>query len=319
MEAVTKILMTFVQDRQSAEMMTLLLIAAAVFCIIFGLLLLINSYLDPVRQRFIEDKRYIPDNAEDLTSDNSFYSKFSRYVMPSDDETSNRTILRLHHAGYHFRRYLYQYYAIRMLLMIILPLATFIVLPFLPSVKLDNYFFILMIAWLVGFIAPSFILDYMISKRQKVIERAFPDALDLLVVCTEAGLSLNAAIQKVAGEIGFSHPILGRELNLLIAEVRAGVDRKKAFTGLAQRTGVEEIRGLMSSLNQSIRFGSNIASTLRIYSEEFRDRRMQAIEEQAATIGVKLIFPTAFCLLPCCLLLIVIPFGLNLKQVFSNL
>ena len=130
------------------------------------------------------------------------------------------------------------------------------------------------------------------------MRNGFPDALDLLVVCVEAGLGLSTAIQRVAEEIAVSHPELADDMMLVTTEVRAGIDNVTALKNLAVRSGLEDIRGLVTLLSQSLRFGTSIADTLRVYSEEFRDKRMQAAEEQAAKIGTKLIFPLVTCLFP---------------------
>ena len=155
-----------------------------------------------------------------------------------------------------------------------------------------------MIGGILGLMLPNIVLDHLVENRQKRLRDAFPDALDLLVVCVEAGLGLTAAIQRVADELHFSHPELAAEFALVTAEMRAGVDRETALKGLAARTGLDDIRGLVSLLIQTLRFGTSIADTLRVYSEEFRDKRMQRAEEQAAKIGTKLIFPLVFCLFP---------------------
>ena len=135
----------------------------------------------------------------------------------------------------------------------------------------------------------------------------------MIVICSEAGLSLDAALQKVAAELVISHPELASELNLVIAETRAGVERHIALQRVVERTGVEDIRGLVSTLAQSMRFGTSIAEALRIFAEELRDKRMQAAEEAAAKIGLKLIFPLGVCLLPAFLMVVLVPVVLMFK------
>jgi len=162
-----------------------------------------------------------------------------------------------------------------------------------------------------------FILDKKIAKRQKNIQHAFPDALDMLVICSEAGLSLDAAIQRVTIELHFSHPILAEEFGLVIAEMQAGVDRKTAMKGLAERTGVKDVRGLMATLTQCMMFGTSVTEALRVYSEDLRDRRMQAAEETAAKIGAKMIFPLAVCLMPAFMLIVMAPVFLSLTKALN--
>jgi tight adherence protein C len=320
METLTQLISSHASDSQTAELLGLFFISGAVFFVIFGLLMLANSYFDPVRLRFLKDKNVVfsPATGERDNYINP-YLKFQHILLPSDEQLVGRTALRLHHAGFHLRKNLYQYFALRFFLMIALPFIVLMAMAFFPKISINHYLQAALLMSVLGFIAPSFVLDRLINKRQKIIQRAFPDALDLLVVCSEAGLSLDAALQKVASELSFSQPILAQELSMMIAEIRAGVDRKRAFNGLAERTGVNDIRGLMSSINQSMRFGSSIADTLRVYSEDFRDKRMQAAEEKAAKIGPKLIFPIAVCLLPCFILIVIVPFALTLTKFFKDL
>jgi tight adherence protein C len=194
-----------------------------------------------------------------------------------------------------------------MLLMILLPLLVLVVTVLIPGMKTQTMVLSLLVAVALGYLGPSFTLDKFIANRQKIIRRAFPDALDLLVICSEAGLSLDAAIQKVAAEISISQPELADELDIVIAETRAGIDRHKALQRLVERTGVEDIKGLVTALSQSMRFGTSIVETLNIYSEDLRDKRTQVAEEVAAKIGTKLIFPLTVCLLPAFLIVIMAP------------
>ena len=175
------------------------------------------------------------------------------------------------------------------------------------------------IAAAVGMFGPNKVLDYMVNSRLKKLRDGFPDALDMLVVCVESGLGLSAAIQRVADEIGVSHKELAMELSIVNAETRAGVDRTKALRNLANRTGLDDIRGLVSMLIQAMRFGTSIADTLRIYSEEFRDKRMQKAEEAAAKIGTKLIFPLVFCLFPSFFTVAIGPAIIRFIEVFRQL
>jgi tight adherence protein C len=151
---------------------------------------------------------------------------------------------------------------------------------------------------LVGWWLPNYLLRTRVAARQRRLMDALPDALDLLVACTEAGLGLNAAIERVAEQLPARSPELADELRLVNSEIRAGVDRMDALRNLATRTGLKDIRGLVSLINHSMRFGTSIANTMRVYAEEFRDRRLQRAEELAATIGTKLVFPLVFCIFP---------------------
>jgi tight adherence protein C len=159
----------------------------------------------------------------------------------------------------------------------------------------------------VGMVIPSKILGLIASKRQDTLRKGFPDALDLLVVSVEAGLGFNAALDRVSKELVISHPELAIELSTVNDEIRAGIDRPQALRNLYTRTGLEDIQGLTTLIAQSLRFGTSIADSLRVYSEEYRDRRMQKAEEQAAKIGTKLIFPLVLCIFPSFFLVMIGP------------
>ena len=133
------------------------------------------------------------------------------------------------------------------------------------------------------------------------------------------GLGLAPALQRVADEIGVSHPELGEELGLVNAEIRAGVERGQALKNLADRTGLQDIRGLTALLVQTMRFGTSVADALRVYADEFRDKRTQSAEEQAAKISTKMIFPLVLCLFPSFFLVAVGPAVIGLIDAFAGI
>lgn len=148
------------------------------------------------------------------------------------------------------------------------------------------------------YVVPSFYVGHRTNLRKKAIRNGLPDALDLLTVCVEAGSGLDQALQKASQELEISHPALAEELRLITTEVRAGKPRLEAFRNFAQRTGVEDVRTLVSMLTQTDRFGTSIGDALRVHSETSRTKRRQEAEERANKVGVKLVFPLALCLFP---------------------
>lgn len=150
----------------------------------------------------------------------------------------------------------------------------------------------------IGYALPGFWLAHKTSKRQKQIQNGLPDALDLLIVCVEAGAGLDAAIVKASEELALSYPALAEELRLITTETRAGKPRLEAFKNFASRTGVEDVRSLVAMLIQTDRFGTSIAQALRTHAATSRTKRRQRAEERAAKLGVKLVFPLVFCLFP---------------------
>ena len=154
------------------------------------------------------------------------------------------------------------------------------------------------IAAIVGYVVPGFVLERQIKRRQKVIQNGLPDALDLFIVCLEAGSSLDQAILKTSQDLDVPYPPLADELRMINTEMRAGKPRLEAFKNFATRTAVDDVRALVSMLVQADRFGTSISLALRTHADTSRTKRRQRAEERAQKIGVKLVFPLAFCLFP---------------------
>jgi tight adherence protein C len=154
------------------------------------------------------------------------------------------------------------------------------------------------IAGMIGYMLPGLVLARLITLQKRRIENGLPDALDLMIVCVEAGCGLDQAIVKTSTELEISHPDLARELETVTTEVRAGKPRIEAFKNFAARTRVDDVRSLVAMLVQTDRFGTSIAQALRTHAETSRTKRRQRAEERAAKIGVKLVFPLVFFLFP---------------------
>ncbi len=168
----------------------------------------------------------------------------------------------------------------------------------------------------VGYLGPGILLGMRIKKRKKQIENGLADTLDLLVLCLEAGSSLDQAIVKASEELGVAYPALGDQLHILIAEMRAGKSRLEAFRGLAERTHVDDVRALVAMLIQTDRFGTSVAQALRTHAEVCRTKRRQRAEERAQKVGVKLVFPLVFCLFPALYVVMLGPAYLQFMKVF---
>ena len=153
-------------------------------------------------------------------------------------------------------------------------------------------------AAVVGYLLPSLVLERQIALRRKQIRNGLPDVLDLLVVCLEAGSSLDQAIVRASDDLEISYPALADELRILNTETRAGKPRLEAFKNLAQRTKVDDVRALVAMLVQTDRFGTSVSQTLRTFGKALRTKRRQLAEERAEKVGVKLVFPLVFCLFP---------------------
>jgi tight adherence protein C len=167
-----------------------------------------------------------------------------------------------------------------------------------------------------GYLGPGMLLSMRIKKRKKQIENGLADTLDLLVLCLEAGSSLDQAIVKAGDELGVAYPALGDQLRILISEMRAGKPRLEGFRGLAERTQVDDVRALVAMLIQTDKFGTSVAQALRTHAEVCRTKRRQRAEERAQKVGVKLVFPLVFCLFPALYVVMLGPAYLQFMQVF---
>ncbi|PMU10732.1 MULTISPECIES: type II secretion system F family protein [unclassified Pseudomonas] len=229
--------------------------------------------------------------------------------------SSTQTLLM--HAGYRSPSAVQMYWAVRLLLPLLLVGFALLVLPLLPKFSLIIGMSLVFAAGAVGWLVPALYVGKRKQARQGRLRAAFPDALDLMVVCVESGLALPLTIERVAEEMSVSQIELAEELALVNAQIRAGISSTEALKQLAVRTGLEDVQGLVSLLAQSIRFGTSVADTLRIYADEFRDRRTQVAEEMGAKIGTKMVFPLIFCLWPSFFLIAIGPAMIGVFKAFG--
>ena len=175
-----------------------------------------------------------------------------------------------------------------------------------------------LIAMIGGFLLPGLWLARQIKMRARIIRNGLPDVVDLLIICLEAGCSVDQALLKSGEELGVAYRPLGDELALVVNEIRAGTPRAEALTRFADRTRVDDVKALVSMLVQTDRYGTSIAQALRTHADLFRSRRRQRAEECAAKASVKLVFPLVFCLFPAFYLLTLGPAILQFVNVFSR-
>jgi tight adherence protein C len=173
-------------------------------------------------------------------------------------------------------------------------------------------------AGFIGYMLPSFYVQFRVSKRRKEIQNGLADALDLLIVCLEAGLGIDQAILKAAEELAIPYPALGEELRMVNVETRAGKPRLEAFRNFARRTQVDDVRSLVAMLIQTDKFGTSVAQALRTFAEVSRTKRRQRAEEKAAKLGVKLVFPLVFCLFPAFFVVSMGAAVIKLIHIFAN-
>lgn len=217
--------------------------------------------------------------------------RFSRFVPRSPKEMS-RLQRRLARAGYHSPAATIVYAASEVVLPVIAAAVALYWLGPRRGLLIGG------VAALVAYLIPGFVLSHQVEKRKKQIANGLPDCLDLLIVCVEAGLGLDQAIQKASEELELTHPAIAEELRMITTEMRAGKPRMEAFRNFADRTKVEDVKSLVAMLAQTDRFGTSIAQALRTFAEHSRLKRRQAAEERAAKLGVKLVFPLVFFMFP---------------------
>ena len=178
---------------------------------------------------------------------------------------------------------------------------------------------LLLAAASLGYYLPNLVLARIVARRSREIFETVPDALDLLTVCVEAGLTLERAMVKVAGEIHIKSVVLAQELQILLMEMRAGFSKEKALRNFALRSGVEDVDTLVAMLIQSERFGTSVGDSLRVHSENLRHKRRVLAEECAAKIGLKLLFPLIFCIFPTLLVVLLGPAAMQITRTLGAL
>ncbi|WP_163559626.1 type II secretion system F family protein [Halomonas sp. NO4] len=288
----------WLNDPAAAQMGFAALLGLAIFALLIAMTMVVMGLSDPLRRRLRSLEASGAGGAANSESGlREWLGPMGERLVPTEEEARSRIARDLRRAGKRSPGAVNLFFGVRLLLTVVPPLVMLIVLPFL---RMPLNIGALLIACLAvaGYLLPRFWLDRAIKQRSKLISRGLPDALDLLVVCSEAGLGLGAAIQRVARDLEISHPELADELHIYGLQTRAGMDNKTALRDLEERTGVDDIRGLVTTLLQSMRFGTSLAMTLRLFAVELRDKRTQQAEERAAKVSTKMLFPLIFCILP---------------------
>jgi len=323
MEYLLELLGSFIEDETQLRIVFLTLTALSMFLFAGGLAFLLTGVTDPVRRRLASITATSGGQARNDQQRKVTLEKVlepaSKYVLPKKEWEKSRISALLVHAGYRSSSALTTFYGLKTILAVVCPIVVLFATRFFPDLSNQHIFFLAVLAAFIGVTGPNIFLNRKVESRKRLLRSGFPDVLDLLVICVESGLGLVAAIQRVANDLDVSHPELSEELALVGAETRMGVQRMDALKNLASRTGLEEIHSLVVLLDQSARFGTSIADALRVYAEEFRDKRMQKAEEEAAKIGTKLIFPLTACLWPSFFLVAIGPAIVRILQAFGSI
>lgn len=240
----------------------------------------------------------------------------AKLSLPSEGWEQSQLRIRFMNAGYRSGIAPTLFFVAKTLLTFALP-ALFVLYTMISgtTLKPDTFLLLMLCLAAIGYILPNAFLARRIAYRKREIFESFPDAVDLIIVCVEAGLGLDAALARVGEEMHMRSPILGEELHLINLELRAGSSRERALRNLALRTGVEDIDTLVAMLVQSDRFGTSVADSLRVHADSLRTKRRLRAEEAAAKIAVKLLFPLIFFIFPSMLLVLLGPAFISIHNV----
>jgi len=243
---------------------------------------------------------------------------FTRLSLPEEGWERSALRMRFINAGWRNASAPTLYFAAKTMLALLLPALMAILLAGSGSLILRQYFLApLLGAAALGYYLPNGMLSRAVDRRRREIFENIPDALDLLTVCVEAGLSMERALSKVSAEIIIKSVVLGQELQLVLMEMRAGFSKERALRNLALRTGVEDMDALVAMLVQSERFGTSIGDSLRVHSENLRQKRSMMAQEAAAKVAVKLMFPLIFCIFPALLLVLLGPASIQISRMLG--
>jgi tight adherence protein C len=234
-------------------------------------------------------------------------------VMPKSQSEVSVVQQRLIRAGYRRENAVRIFYGAK-----VVTIVVFLILMFVTGLASHNIFIGGIAAVGLGFLAPDFWLGNRIKARQKRIRLGLPDVLDLLIVCVEAGLSLDQATQRTTEELRKSDSAISDELGVVVLEQRAGLPRAEAWRHFAERTDVQSVRNVVSMLVQSEQFGTSIAKTLRVHSQTLRTQRIQQVEEQAAKSSVKMLFPLVLFIFPAIFVVVLGPAAIVTMETLSK-
>ncbi len=297
----------------------LALLFGAVFgAVLFALRLFASN---PVQDRLdvVAGKKPAPDSGAPrpwVASIVKLSGPLAKLSLPEDGWETSLIRTRFLNAGLRHPFAPALFFTAKTVLAVCLPLLLFVVLSTSGAKHTTNSLLLwLLSATAIGYYLPNILLRRRTALRQREIFETFPDALDLMTVCVEAGLGMDAALARVAAEIGLKSAVLGDELHLVTLELRAGSSKEKALRGLALRTGVDDVNALVAMLIQAERFGTSIAASLRVQSDQLRTKRRQRAEEQAAKIALKLLFPLIFFIFPSLLLVLMGPAFIHIYRV----
>lgn len=309
----------------TVQIIYLILVFLAVFII---MLLILNQFSPrPMQSRLQQldasHQEYPIELVGEKPAESSWVSRIvkltgplAKLSIPAEGWENSHFRIRFMNAGYRSNTAPVLFFTAKTLLAVLLPALAVLYIGLSALVMSNNTtLFIVLVFAALGYFLPNILLERRIANRKREIFESFPDAIDLTTVCVEAGLGLDAALARVGAEMRSKNPVLGEELHLVSLELRAGSTRERALRNLALRTGVEEIDTLVAMLVQSDRFGTSVADSLRVHSDNLRTKRRLRAEENAAKVPLKLLFPVIFFIFPSLLLVLLGPAFITIYRV----
>lgn len=301
-------------------MLIFLISAAVTIFLLFVAVLVLLPGTDPVEVRLMEVSAYTAPDAGTLIAATpstglarvaaqitSIFKPFRGLVSGFDQDLAYKLTL----AGFRKPEHVEIFTAVKLLL----PVVGIVVGTFFAS----NMITAVLVGAVAGFFIPDLVLSYLVTRRQTNIRIALPDALDLLVICMEAGLGIDQAMVRVSEEMAVNAPSLAEEFQIINREQRAGKPRLDAWRSMAERLDIEFVRQFVTMLVQTERFGTPIAHALGVFADTLRSRRMQAAEETAAKTGVKLLFPLVLFIFPSIFVVSLGPAIISLQKMFQEI
>ncbi|MEJ2424354.1 MAG: type II secretion system F family protein [Candidatus Thiodiazotropha sp.] len=305
-------------DAAQLRILFVTLLGLAGFSLALALTLFANTLLNPLKKR-IDGVRHESNPKPARMGADHLLHRLGAFLIPKAEEKRAKLAYQLETGGYRSPRAMTYFYAIKLIGFMLAPLLVLGGVVLLTNRPILDYLSPAILAGALTFLAPGFWLKWAIRKRQQQLRNALPDALDLMVVCSEAGLGLSAAIQRVSDEIGVQHPELADELQLLMMQIRAGMDNRSALKELERRTDLDDISAFVTTLIQAMRFGTSIGQSLRVFADEMRDKRLQRAQEKAARLSLTMLMPIALCMLPMFFLILLGPAILSLLSTIQKL
>jgi len=306
----------------------ILLIDITVFGLIGSLIFLFLARRTDIQDETIQRRldSIVSKNEESIgnvqllgTGRDTFWERVATFFLGKNELAGEFTAVRriLHQAGYPGERAIRMFWGLRFFLMGILATGTLVIAIFV-QVSVFPMFLLIVLGATLGYFLPLFYARIKAKRRRLEVQETLPDTLDLLVVCVEAGLGVDAALVRVANEQAEQGLAIGIELLLMTREVQAGIARRVALSRLADRLGVDELRNLVTYINQADELGGSISRSLRICATTLRQRRSQKVEEAARKAVIKLIFPVVLFILPALFLVVLAPPVVNMMKIFGT-